>query len=252
MKNNSAIFLSVIIPAFNEAENFKRGGLTRVYDYLSAVDYSWEIILVNDGSTDATSDLASRFAADHPGVIVVDNPHQGKAATIISGAVKSRGQIILFSDMDQATPINEVEKFFPEFKRGCNVVIGSRSGRKGAPLYRRVLAYGMVFVRTLLLNLPYHDTQCGFKAFDRASADRLFGLLTTIHPPVAISGPAVNPGFDVELLYLGRKLGLKIAQVPVEWHHQDSQRVSFLKDALGGLRELLLIRWRSLTGGYRL
>lgn len=252
MHKISSIHLSVIIPAFNEAENFSKGGLSGVYDYLSKVKYSWEIIVVNDGSTDNTLSLVSEFAKTHSGVVVMDNPHRGKAGTIISAALRSRGQIVLFSDMDQATPISEIEKFFPKFDSGYNVVIGSRSGRKGAPLFRRILAYGMVVVRTILLNLPYHDTQCGFKAFDRRAADKLFGLMNTIHPPVTISGPSVNPGFDVELLYLSRKLGLKTAEVPVDWRHQDTKRVSFFKDAFAGIRELLLIRWRSLTGGYKL
>lgn len=252
MKKPPSIYLSVIIPAYNEAENFTKGGLSRVYDYLKSTKYTWELMIVNDGSSDDTLKLVREFSKTRPEVQIIDNPHQGKAATIISGALKSHGRIVLFSDMDQATPISEVEKLLPKFEQGFNVVIGSRSGRKGAPLFRRVLAYGMVVVRTILLNLPYKDTQCGFKAFDRAAADKLFGLVKKIHPPVTISGPAVNPGFDVELLYLSRKLGLRTAEVPVEWLHQDSKRVSFFKDASNGLRELLLIRIRSLTGGYNL
>jgi glycosyltransferase involved in cell wall biosynthesis len=252
MKKPQPIYLSVIIPAYNEAGNFAKKGIFQVYDYLKAADYSWELLIINDGSSDNTLKLITDFAKTRPEVHVIDNPHQGKAATIISGALKSHGRIVLFSDMDQATPINEVEKFLPLFDQGYNVVIGSRSGRKGAPLFRRVLAYGMVVVRTLLLNLPYRDTQCGFKAFDRLAADKLFGLMEKIHPPIVIAGPAVNPGFDVELLYLSRKLGLRTAEVPVTWLHQDSKRVSFFKDAVNGLHELLLIRFRSLTGGYHL
>lgn len=155
MKNN----LSVIIPAYNEEDNLRRGCLKAVLDYLKKQKFSWEVIVVNDGSTDDTANLLKKYP-----VKVVNNPHQGKAASIMTGAAQSTGQIILFSDMDQATPIAEFDKFIPKFKEGYKIVIGSRSGRKGAPIYRQILAYGMVFLRSLLLRLPYRDTQCGFKA----------------------------------------------------------------------------------------
>lgn len=247
----SDLYLSVIIPAYNEQANFSRGALDEVVKYLRNQPYSWEILLVNDGSTDKTSELLHQFAASHAHVRVIDNPHQGKAASIITGAMSSRGRIILFSDMDQATPISETAKILPKFASGYDIVIGSRSNRQGAPFYRQVLAYGMVVVRTLLLNLPYRDTQCGFKAFSRRSVQALFPILIKVHQPKVVSGPAVNPGFDVELLYLGRKLGFRIAQVPVAWHHQKSDRVRFLKDAVSGISELLLVRYRSLTNIYK-
>jgi hypothetical protein len=154
--------------------------------------------------------------------------------------------------MDQATPISEFAKFLPEFKRGFDVVIGSRKGRKGAPLFRQILAYGMVVVRTLILRLPLKDTQCGFKAFTHPVATRIFTIFEKVHPPRQITGPAVNPGFDVEILYLARKLGYKIAQVEVSWTHQETHRVRFLPDAIAGFRELLLIRYRALTHAYHL
>jgi dolichyl-phosphate beta-glucosyltransferase len=243
-------YLSVIIPAYNEADNFAKGALPRVTGYLSRQKYSWELLLINDGSSDQTLSLMRNFASKNPGVSVIDNPHQGKAATIISGALASNGEIVLFSDMDQATPISEVEKMLVMFKSGADIVIGSRAGRKGAPLFRQVLAYGMVIFRTIVLRLPYKDTQCGFKAFSRVAAGKIFPLMARIHPPHPISGPAVNPGFDVELLYLGRKLGFRISEVPVVWQHQDSKRVSFIHDAIEGVKELLLVRWRSLTNTY--
>ncbi len=245
-------FLSVIIPAYNEAANLSGDRLAPITSYLSSVGHTWELLVVNDGSTDATLDLLRRFAAHHDHVSVIDSPHRGKAATIITGVEQSRGRYIIFSDMDQATPISESQKLLSRLQSGSDIVIGSRTGRQGAPLFRQVLAYGMVILRGLLLRLPYRDTQCGFKGFDRAAADKIFPLMKRIHHFHPITEAAVNPGFDVELLYLGRKLGFKIAEVPVAWHHVQSTRVRFFRDAFSGFSELLLVRWRSLTGAYHL
>lgn len=244
------IFLSVIISAYNEQDNFARGTLGSIKSYLSSQKYSWEFIVVNDGSTDNTLSQLRSFAGNDSRVKIMDIPHQGKAGGIIAGATAAKGEIVLFADMDQATPISEIEKFLPKFAAGYDIVIGSRANRQGAPFYRQVLAYGMVVFRTLLLNLPYRDTQCGFKAFSQKAASVLFAKMKKIHPAKVIVGPAVNPGFDVELLYLGRKLGFKIAQVPVDWHHQKSVRVRFLRDAVSGISELLLVRFRSFTKIY--
>lgn len=244
-------YLSVIITAYNESDNLMRGSLTLVADYLSRQKFTSEIILVNDGSSDDTLKLLFDFAKRHKYARVIDNPHMGKAAGIISGALVATGEIILFTDMDQATPIAEFDKLMPYLKTH-QIVIGSRSGRKGAPLFRQTLAYGMILLRTLILRLPFKDTQCGFKAFSREPAKKIFTIMHKLNPPEVVVGPAVNPGFDVELLYLGRKLGYKIAEVPVSWRYQESRRVSFVKDAISGFHGLLLVRWRSLTNAYHL
>lgn len=241
------MYLSVIIPAYNEEDNLRRGSVEVVINYLKKQKYSWEVIVVNDGSSDDTLNLLKKYA-----VRIIDNPHQGKAASIITGALIATGGIVLFTDLDQATPISELDKFIPLFKSGFDIVIGSRSGRPNAPLFRKILAYGMVTLRTLILRLPFRDTQCGFKAFTNTSARKIFTIMNKIHSPKIISGPAVNPGFDIEMLYLGRKLGYKIAEVPVSWRHQETRRVSFVRDAIAGVTELLLVRWRALTNAYDL
>lgn len=242
------MYLSVIIPAYNEEDNLRRGSLEIVLDYLKKQKFSWEVIIVNDGSTDDTVNLLKKYS-----VKVINNPHQGKAATVITGALAATGDIILFSDMDQATPISEFDKFLPLFKSGYNIIIiSSRSGRKGAPLFRLVLAYCNVILRNLILGLPYKDTQCGFKAFSREAAQRIFKIMLSLRPTKTISGPSVDPGFDVELLYLGRELGFKIVEVPVIWHYQETRRVSFVRDATAGVTGLLLVRWRALTNTYAL
>jgi dolichyl-phosphate beta-glucosyltransferase len=248
----SALHLSVVIPAYNEEANIRRGTLDSVLDYLKKQSFSWEMVLVNDGSSDATAQLLKNFAKSKKNVQVLDNPHQGKAATVIAGARAAQGEIILFTDMDQATPMSEADKLLPRFNEGYQIVIGSRADRKGAPMFRQILALGMVTLRTVILRLPYKDTQCGFKAFSKDAGHKIFSVMHRLNPPVEIEGPAVNPGFDVELLYLGRKLGFKIAEVPVTWHYQESRRVRFVNDAISGVTGLLLVRWRSLLNTYGL
>lgn len=245
-------YLSIIISAYNEEDNLHRGSLNVMVDYLKEKDFSWELIVVNDGSTDATSKLLHQFALGKTEIRVIDNPHMGKAGGIIAGALAARGEIILFTDMDQATPISELDKFLPKFKEGYSIVIGSRANREGAPMFRQILAYGQVIMRALVLRLPFKDTQCGFKAFTHDSAQKIFKLMNKINPPQVIVGPAVTPGFDVELLYLGRKFGYRIAEVPVSWRYQESRRVRFVKDMLDGLRGLFLVRLRSLTNAYKI
>jgi len=244
--------LSVILSAYNEADNLHQGSMNVMVDYLKEKDFSWELVIVNDGSTDETSKLLHQFALGKPEIRVIDNPHMGKAAGIISGALAARGEIILFTDMDQATPIVELDKFLPKFKEGYSIVIGSRANREGAPMFRQILAQGQVIMRALILRLPFRDTQCGFKAFTHEAAKKIFILMNKINPPVVIIGPAVTPGFDVELLYLGRKMGYRIAEIPVSWRYQESRRVRFFKDMVDGLRGLFLVRLRSLTNAYKL
>ena len=244
-------YLSVIISAFNEEENYNRGVLDEVLKYLSSQKFTWEIILVNDGSSDNTSELLHKFSSQRSQVQVIDNPHMGKALGIITGALKARGEIVMFTDMDQATPIDETGKMLDKINQGYDIVIGSRTGRKGAPLFRQILAVGNIILRTLILRLPFKDTQCGFKAFRGEAAHKIFTIMDKLRPRVVISGPAVDPGFDVELLYLGRKLGYKIVEVPVTWQYKESRRVRFVYDAISGLYGLLIVRWRSLAGSYK-
>ncbi len=245
-------YLSIIIPAWNEEESFSKGAMEKVLSYLKTKDFTWELIIVDDGSDDQTLELLKIWAKKENRLKIINNPHMGKAQSVMTGVKKSAGEIILFSDMDQATPLQEFDKLKRHLDDGFDIVIGSRADRKGAPLYRQILAYGMILLRFFILRLPFRDTQCGFKSFKKARAKKIFGVLQKIHPPKVVVGGVVNPGFDVEILYLGRKMGLKIAEVPVAWQYENSKRVRFIKDAIAGVRELLLVRWRSLTNAYKL
>lgn len=239
-----------MIPAYNEEENIKSGALGQVDDYLKRQKYSWEALVVNDGSTDKTSELARDFAKRHRGFSVLNEPHRGKAGTVIAGMLKARGDIVLFADMDQATPIDQIEKFLPEFDRGADVVIGSRRGRKGAPLLRKIMAFGFVVLRTMVLRLPYRDTQTGFKAFTRDAAQEVFRRMKIFTEKQRVKGAAVNAGFDLEMLYIARKLGLKVAEAEVTWEHKGTFRVSPVKDSLRGLRDLVKVRLNAAKGRY--
>lgn len=245
-------FLSIIIPAYNEETNIRLGALDKVSRYLEHESYAWEVLLVDDGSTDQTPHLLNTFAKENSGFTVVHNPHKGKAGTVITGMLKARGSIVIFSDLDQATPISELGKILPWFDKGCDVVIGSRNRRReGAPLSRVVMARGFMMLRSVLLGLRgITDTQCGFKAFRRRAATAIFSRLELYNNHPHAVGPMVTAGFDIEVLYLAKMLGFKIKEVPVEWHYVETRRVSPIKDSWQGFVDILRIRMNAWRGKY--
>lgn len=247
------IDLSVVIPAYNEETNIRLGALDKVMRYLDRRDYGWEVIFVNDGSTDATAKLLDAFARGNPNVRVMHNPHRGKAATVIAGMFASDGEIVLFTDLDQATPLSQVEVLLPWFKKGFDVVIGSRNSRReGAPLTRIVMARGFMMLRSLILGLKgITDTQCGFKAFRKEAAHDIFGKLMLYGGQSEVSGSMVSAGFDVETLFIAKKLGYKIKEVPVEWHYVETRRVNPVKDSWQGLLDIVSIRINAFQGKYK-
>jgi len=249
--NKSTPFLSVVVPAYNEEVNIKKGAPDRLISYLEKQNYTWEIIFVDDGSQDFTASLLEKYEKKEKKVHLIKNPHQGKAATVTTGVMSATGEVILFTDTDQATPIKEVEKFLPFFKSGYDVAIGSRHGRAGMPILRKVMAYGFVMLRTLILRLPFKDTQTGFKAFSRDAGQKIFKSLKIFGSGGVIQGAAVKAGFDVEILFVARKLGFKIKEVPVEWHHPGTTRVNPIKDSIEALSDMIRIRWYALKGEYK-
>lgn len=244
-------YLSVVIPAYNEEYNLRTGVLDSVYDYLSRQGYSWEIVFVDDGSKDATAKIAAEFAKKHEGFFLLKEPHRGKGGTVIAGMLKAKGEVILFTDTDQATPIDQLEKILPKFKSGYDVVIGSRHGREGAPLIRKIMAYGFSFLRLLILRLPFVDTQCGFKAFTSKATKEIFERLKIFNDSNEVTGASVTAGFDLEVLYIARKLGFKVAEVPVDWHHKEGTKVNPITDSIEGLRGLIMVRLNALQGKYK-
>lgn len=249
---NGKIYLSVIIPCYNEESNIRLGALENVAHFLKKKNYTYEVVIVDDGSTDESRNLIREFLTDHDNFRLVANKHLGKAGTVIKGVNQANGEFVLFSDLDQATPIQMIDKLLPYFDRGYDLVIGSRKGRrKGAPLTRRLMALGFMFLRNMILNLGIDDTQCGFKAFTATSAQKIFSRLKIYKQSHLVLGSTVTAGFDVELLFVAKTLGFKIAEVPVDWHYQDTRRVSPLRDSWEGFLDLLKIRYYQINGHYR-
>jgi dolichyl-phosphate beta-glucosyltransferase len=244
------IKLSIIIPAFNEKKNLEKGVLDQVYDYLKKVDYTYEVMIVDDGSTDNTINSVEEQIKNKKHFYLVKAQHGGKALTVMKGLVESKGEVALFTDMDQATPIQEVEKLLPKFEEGYDIVIGSRHGREGAPLIRKMMAWGFALLRNIFLGLPFSDTQCGFKAFNKSSREKIFPQLSKRWEKAKSRGAAVNAGFDIETLFLAKKLGFEIAEVSVSWHHVGTERVQALKDSIDAVKDMLRIRFNDLLGKY--
>lgn len=247
------VYLSVVIPSYNEMVNLQKGVLDKVEHFLSKKKFNYEIIVVDDGSDDGSCDFVQNYANQNSNLKLIKNEHSGKAGAVTSGMLKATGEFILFTDMDQATPIGEIDKLLPNFLEGADVVIGSRKNqRKGAPFSRIIMARGMMILRSIIVGVSgISDTQCGFKAFTQKSAGELFSKINQLHNGFSrVSGSAVAAGFDVELLYLAQKMGYKIKEVPVNWLYVETRRVSPLRDSISAFFDLLRIRMNSLKGVY--
>lgn len=245
-------YLSVVIPCFNEETNIRLGSLDKVSRYLERQSFTWEVLVVDDGSSDMSKNLLDSFARANTGFTIIHNPHLGKAGTVIAGMLRARGDIVLFSDLDQATPMSELTKLLPYFAKGYDLVIGSRNrDRLGAPFSRIIMARGFMFLRSLILGLKgITDTQCGFKAFRREVSIKIFQKLALYNTTALVEGPMVTAGFDIEVLYLAKKFGFKIKEVPVEWHYVETRRVNPIKDSVRGLFDIVQIRINALRGRY--
>lgn len=255
MYNNfmGKFLLSVVIPSYNEMSNLQKGILNKIQKYLDRQDYDYEVLIVDDGSTDNSREFVKKFAREEKGFKLIENSHTGKAGAVSEGMLQAKGDFVLFTDMDQATPIEELEKLMPFVGKGYDVVIGSRSGtRKGAPFNRKVMAKGMMVLRSAIVGLPeIKDTQCGFKLFTKEASTAIFSKASDIHHGFKkIHGSSVTAGFDIELLYLAKQMKFKIKEVPVDWLYVESRRVSPLKDSVEGFFELFKIRGNINTGTY--
>jgi glycosyltransferase involved in cell wall biosynthesis len=248
------LFLSVIIPCYDEMANLQKGVLDKVKHFLDKKKFPYEVIIVDDGSKDGSIEFLRHFIKENPNFKLIQNPHFGKAGAVSTGILKSEGEYALFTDMDQATPIEELDKLMPYFEKGYDIVIGSRnSTRKGAPWTRVLMAKGMIFLRSAIIGLKgIKDTQCGFKMFKHDAGQRIFSSLSKFHNGFhAVNGSNVAAGFDVELLYLAQTYGYKIKEVPVSWLYVETRRVNPVNDSIEGVRSLLTIKKNALTGKYK-
>lgn len=245
--------LSVIIPAYNEEPNFKKGTINEVPSYLEKQNYTWEILIVDDGSDDQTATLADDFAKKHTNVRVIKNPHQGKAETVKTGVEKARGELILFTDFDQATPIDEVDRLLPFFPQ-YDIVIGSRAlpgaKREKEPFHRHLMGLVFNIVVQIIAVRGIWDTQAGFKMFKSDIAKDLFGHLKVYSKGTKVQGALVT-AFDVELLFIAQKKHYKIKEVAIVWHHVATTRVNPIKDSLRMFRDVVKVRLNDLKGVYK-
>lgn len=256
----ASVFLSVVIPAFDEMANLQKGVLDKVAKYLQQQKYTYEVIVVDDGSSDGSVEYLEKFVKQHKGFSLIKNPHLGKAGAVTTGVLVSKGEYVLFTDMDQATPIEEVSHLLPFFKenlptgkQGYDVVIGSRSRvRKGAPFTRMLMARGMILFRSVIVGLPgISDTQCGFKMFTHEASQKIFTKFKDLHHGFrSVSGSSVTAAFDVEILLIASKMGYQIKEVPVSWLYVETRRVSPIRDSLEAVFELLAIKKNELNGKY--
>lgn len=214
-------FISIVIPCFNEEKNLENGALDEVAQYLSIQNYSWQVIVVNDASTDRSKDLVERFIQNNPGFRLIDIPHGGKPAAVWAGIQAAEGECVLLTDMDQSTPIRELDNLLPWYKQGYDAVIGSRgSAREGFSLVRKTGSFVFRNLRGRLLLNNISDTQCGFKLFRRQVLLDVFPFLEFLRRKDQLTGWKVT-AYDVELLYLVEKAGYKTKEVTVEWYNRD-------------------------------
>lgn len=236
---------SIIVPAYNESARIG-AALEQILDHVRRQSWNAEVVVVDDGSRDDTLDIVRRFAASHAAVRILRNPgNQGKGYSVRSGMLQARGKILLFTDADLSSPISEAGKLFAALEAGADVAIGSRWLDPSLQFQRQSFkrqalsrVYNL-FLRMVLL-FPYRDTQCGFKAFTRAAAARIFPLQRI-----------TRWGFDPEILYLAHRHGLKVAEVPVTWGHDEGSRLHVWRDGARMAWDALRIRGYALSGKYR-
>jgi dolichyl-phosphate beta-glucosyltransferase len=241
---DSDMTYSIVIPAYNESARL-RATLEKVLAYVQQQGWDAEVIVVNDGSRDNTAEIVREFAKKNPILRLVENPgNRGKGYSVRNGILSSRGDIVLFSDADLSSPIEEMPKLLQALDGGADIAIGSRWLRAELQTHRQSLhrqLFGRIFnlLLRMILGLQFADTQCGFKAFTRRAAQ-------TILPLQRIE----RWGFDPEILFLARKFGFRVEEVPVRWGHSGGTRINPLMDGARMFQEMLRVRWYSMTGKY--
>ncbi len=236
--------LSIIIPAYNESARIS-AALEQVLTCVHERNWMAEVIVVDDGSRDQTAAIVRRFAERDPIVRMIQNPvNRGKGYSVRHGMLHASGEVMMFTDADLSSPMVETERLLNAIREGADIAIGSRwldKGRqtKHQPWYRQMFGRCFNAVTRLVMGLPFADTQCGFKAFRREAAYTIFQLQRI-----------ERWGFDPELLFVALKRGYSVREVPVTWGHDERSKMSYLKDGVKMLEELVYIRWNAFTGVY--
>ncbi len=245
--------LTVVIPAYNEERRLPET-LRNLVAYLMQQSYASQVIVVDDGSRDGTSSIVESFRAEYPWVELIRNDHRGKGFAICTGIAVARGNIILLFDADSSTPIQDVEKLLPWFEQGYGIVIGSRQAvgaqRLHEPFHRHLMGRVFNLVVRLLAVRGIQDTQCGFKALRSDVARDIFSRVQLYGDRAPQVIGAMVTAYDVEVLFLGQKLGHPIKEVAVEWHYGTESKVNPLKDSLRNFRDVARVRWNDWRGLY--
>lgn len=238
-KNDPSIpYLSIVVPAYNEEHRIAES-LKQISEYLEGKDYTYEVLISDDGSTDGTLEICEGFAAGRPWLRILHCPHNhGKGYAVRMGMLDARGQYVLFCDADLATPMEELDVFWKYVNDGMDVVIASRPLKeshlmKHQPLHRELAGRMFNLTVRIMAVSGIHDTQCGFKMFTREAAQTIFPLCT-------LDGFS----FDIEVLHIAQRLGLRIKEKGVHWYHRPGSKVSFLRDGIRMLGDLTKIRLR--------
>jgi len=235
---------SIVVPAYNEGQRIA-GSLEKILAFVAQQQWEAEVIVVNDGSRDNTAAIVGEFSRGHASVRLLENPgNRGKGYTVRHGMLEAAGDLLLFTDADLSSPIEEARKLFEAIAGGADIAIGSRwlqaeLQKERQPLYRQL--FGRIFnlLLRLILGLRFKDTQCGFKAFTRPAAQAIFAR------------QLINRwGFDPEVLFLAPKLGFRVHEIGVRWSHDERSKINPVTDGFKMFLELLKIRWNDLTGRY--
>jgi dolichyl-phosphate beta-glucosyltransferase len=238
------LFLSVVIPAFNEAQRIG-DTVDQVISYLDSRWKRWELIIVDDGSGDGTASVVrNRFPQLTRIRLIVNSKNCGKGYAVRTGMLAAEGDLILFSDADLSAPIQELENLLLPVRQGYHVAIGSRALRRELIMarqsrWRESAGLAFNFALQFITGLKFHDTQCGFKLFRREAARKVFARQQVW-----------SFGFDAEILYLAKKYGFRSIEVPVRWAHSDGSKVHVLRDGLTMVCDLFRIRLNDLAGRY--
>jgi glycosyltransferase involved in cell wall biosynthesis len=234
-------FLSIVIPAYNEASRIS-SSLEAIQSYVLSKNFPVEILVVDDGSTDGTVEIASRHAEVR---LLSNGRNRGKGYSVRHGVLEARGELILFTDADLSAPIEEADKLLSAMESSrADAVVGSRAlqreliGVHQSPFREWGGRFFNLLVQ-ILTGLRIHDTQCGFKLFRRQTTRRAFELQRV-----------ERFGFDPEVLFLIQRQGGKVMEVPVRWNHNPATKVHYLRDSLHMTLDLVVLRWRALTGQY--
>jgi glycosyltransferase involved in cell wall biosynthesis len=234
--------LSIIIPAHNEQNRLPRS-LEQVFAFLGRQPYEAEVLVVENGSSDRTLEIAQGFVEKHKNLRVLREAGTGKGLAVRRGMLEARGEYRFMCDADLSMPIEEVNKFLPPARSDFDVAIGSRevpgAVRYDEPFYRHTGGRLINLIIRVLMLPGLQDTQCGFKCFRAAAAERLFQCQT-------LDGWS----FDIEILFVAYRLGYRIVEIPVDWYYRPESKVSAIRDALRMIGDIFLIRANARRGRY--